>query len=46
MASHVAVAIARMRADREIRRAKEALEEQNAALESALNRSRKRRANW
>jgi signal transduction histidine kinase len=36
MASHVAVAIARMRADREIRRAKEALEEQNAALESAL----------
>ncbi|MBV6321574.1 GAF domain-containing sensor histidine kinase [Duganella violaceipulchra] len=36
MASHVAVAIARMQADREIRRAKEALEEQNAALESAL----------
>jgi signal transduction histidine kinase len=36
MASHVAVAIARMRADREIRRAKEALEEQNAALGSAL----------
>jgi signal transduction histidine kinase len=36
MASHVAVAIARMQADREIRRAKDALEEQNAALESAL----------
>ena len=36
MASHVAVAIARMRAESEIRRAKEALEEQNAALESAL----------
>ncbi len=36
MASHVAVAIARMRADREIRHAKEALEEQNAALEAAL----------
>ncbi|MCU6500591.1 GAF domain-containing sensor histidine kinase [Rugamonas sp. A1-17] len=36
MASHVAVAIARMQADREIRRAKEALEEQNAALENAL----------
>ena len=36
MASHVAVAIARMQADREIRRAKDALEEQNAALENAL----------
>ncbi|MEO5934194.1 MAG: GAF domain-containing sensor histidine kinase [Duganella sp.] len=36
MASHVAVAIARMQAEREIRRAKDALEEQNAALESAL----------
>jgi hypothetical protein len=36
MASHVAVAIARMQADRQIRVAKEALEEQNAALESAL----------
>ena len=36
MASHVAVAIARMQADREIRRAKETLEEQNAALENAL----------
>ena len=36
MASHVAVAIARMRAESEIRRAKDALEEQNAALESAL----------
>lgn len=37
MASHVAVAIARMQAEREIRRAKDALEEQNAALESALS---------
>ncbi len=36
MASHVAVAIARMRAESEIRRAKDALEEQNAALENAL----------
>jgi signal transduction histidine kinase len=36
MASHVAVAIARMQAEREIRRAKDALEEQNAALENAL----------
>ena len=36
MASHVAVAIARMQADREIRRAKQSLEEQNAALNSAL----------
>jgi phosphoglycerate-specific signal transduction histidine kinase len=36
MASHVAVAIARMQADRQIRLSKEALEEQNAALESAL----------
>src|SRR5471030_1298863 len=36
MASHVAVAIARMQADREIRRAKDALEEQNAALNSAM----------
>jgi signal transduction histidine kinase len=36
MASHVAVAIARMQADREIRRAKQSLEEQNAALGSAL----------
>ncbi|MBP1206284.1 signal transduction histidine kinase [Duganella sp. 1411] len=36
MASHVAVAIARLQAEREIRRAKDALEEQNAALESAL----------
>ena len=36
MTSHVAVAIARMQADRAIRRAKEALEEQNAALNSAL----------
>lgn len=36
MASHVAVAIARMQAEREIRRANDALEEQNAALENAL----------
>jgi signal transduction histidine kinase len=36
MASHVAVAIARMQADRQIRHAKETLEQQNAALESAL----------
>jgi len=36
MASHVAVAIARMQGEREIRRARDALEEQNAALESAL----------
>ncbi|WP_343731830.1 GAF domain-containing sensor histidine kinase [Duganella sp.] len=36
MASHVAVAIARMQADRQIRLSKEQLEEQNAALESAL----------
>ncbi|MES2296157.1 MAG: GAF domain-containing sensor histidine kinase [Pseudomonadota bacterium] len=36
MASHVAVAIARMQADRAMRRAKERLEKQNAALNSAL----------
>ncbi|TFW20775.1 GAF domain-containing protein [Massilia arenosa] len=36
MASHVAVAIARMMADRAIRKAKERLEQQNAALETAL----------
>jgi signal transduction histidine kinase len=36
MASHVAVAMARMQADRDVRRAKDALEEQNAALENAL----------
>ena len=36
MASHVAVAIARMQADRAIRRAKDTLEEQNAALNAAL----------
>jgi signal transduction histidine kinase len=36
MASHVAVAIARMQADRQIRQAKETLEQQNAALENAL----------
>ena len=36
MGSHVAVAIARMQSDREIRRAKQSLEEQNAALNSAL----------
>lgn len=37
MASHVAVAIARIQADSAMRRAKEALEEQNAALNSALH---------
>ncbi|MCG2585042.1 GAF domain-containing sensor histidine kinase [Massilia sp. TS11] len=36
MASHVAVAIARMQADRAIRKAKDRLEKQNAALNSAL----------
>jgi signal transduction histidine kinase len=36
MASHVAVAIARMQADSDVRRAKERLEQQNAALNSAL----------
>jgi signal transduction histidine kinase len=36
MASHVAVAIARMQADRSVRKAKERLEQQNAALNSAL----------
>lgn len=36
MASHVAVAVARMQADRAIRKAKERLEEQNAALNTAL----------
>ncbi len=36
MASHVAVAIARMQADHAIRRAKDRLEQQNAALNSAL----------
>ncbi|NRR32607.1 GAF domain-containing sensor histidine kinase [Oxalobacteraceae bacterium] len=36
MASHVAVAIARMRADDAIRTAKSALEEQNTALNTAL----------
>lgn len=36
MASHVAVAIARVQADRAMRQAKETLEEQNAALNSAL----------
>ena len=36
MASHVAVAIARLQADRTMRRTKDALEEQNAALNSAL----------
>lgn len=36
MASHVAVAIARMQADRAIRKAKAHLETQNAALESAM----------
>ena len=37
MASHVAVAIARMQADRRIRKTKEALEQQNAALNDALH---------
>jgi signal transduction histidine kinase len=36
IASHVAVAIARMQAGRDVRRAKERLEQQNAALGSAL----------
>lgn len=36
MASHVAVALARMQADRKIRKTKEALEVQNAALNEAL----------
>jgi signal transduction histidine kinase len=36
MASHVAVAIARMQADRAMRKTKERLEQQNAALNSAL----------
>jgi signal transduction histidine kinase len=36
IASHVAVAIARMQADRAIRKAKESLETQNAALAQAL----------
>jgi signal transduction histidine kinase len=36
IASHVAVAIARMQADRAIRKAKESLEAQNAALNQAL----------
>jgi signal transduction histidine kinase len=36
MASHVAVAIARMQAGRDVRQAKERLEQQNAALGSAL----------
>lgn len=37
MASHVAVAIARMQADRKIRKAKQELEQQNAALNDALH---------
>lgn len=37
MASHVAVAIARMQADRKIRKTKETLELQNAALNDALH---------
>ncbi|HEX9173507.1 MAG TPA: ATP-binding protein [Telluria sp.] len=36
MASHVAVAIARMQSDRAIRRAKDRLEQQNAALNEAM----------
>ncbi|MCA1858217.1 GAF domain-containing protein [Massilia oculi] len=38
MASHVAVALARMQADRRIRKTKEALEAQNAALNEALRK--------
>jgi signal transduction histidine kinase len=38
MASHVAVALARLQADRKIRKTKEALEVQNAALNEALNK--------
>ena len=38
MASHVAVALARMQADRRMRKTKEALEAQNAALNEALHR--------
>jgi len=38
MASHVAVALARMQADRKIRKTKEALEVQNAALNEALHK--------
>jgi len=37
IASHVAVAIARMQADRAVRNAKESLEQQNAALAQALH---------
>ncbi len=37
ISSHVAVAIARMQADRAIRKAKDSLEHQNAALAQALN---------
>jgi len=37
ISSHVAVAIARMQSDRAIRKAKERLEQQNAALEQALH---------
>lgn len=37
MASHVAVAIARMQADRAIRKAKERLEKQNAEINAALH---------
>ena len=40
MASHVAVAIARMQADRGMREAKALLEEQNAALSTALRQLR------
>ncbi|CAN7593290.1 GAF domain-containing sensor histidine kinase [Massilia sp. LjRoot122] len=38
MASHVAVALARMQADRKIRKTKETLELQNAALNEALHK--------
>ncbi|QGZ40993.1 signal transduction histidine kinase [Pseudoduganella flava] len=40
MASHVAVALARMRGERAIRKAKASLEEQNAALNDALTQLR------
>ncbi|QNA87729.1 GAF domain-containing protein [Massilia sp. Dwa41.01b] len=40
VASHVAVAIARMQADRSMRKTKELLEEQNAALNTALQQLR------
>ncbi|MFC0253687.1 GAF domain-containing sensor histidine kinase [Massilia consociata] len=44
MASHVAVALARMQADRKIRKTKEALEVQNGALNEALTQLREAQA--